>query len=304
MQKLPQLKPGDSVEIIAPSSRCTDTRLQELKALLKSWDLNCIVDERIFGDDLLCANTDEIRFELLKKALERNESKAIICARGGYGSMRLIPRLATLTPPAQAKLFVGMSDITALSLYLERHWHWPTLHGGASPDIFSKESLRTLKAFLFNEVKEVSLNGRPLNAQAQEVKTLKATITGGNLCLVQTSLATHWEIDARKKFILLEEVGERGYRVDRMLEQLKQAGAFDEASAIIFGDFLKGNEPDGSSLIAPVLNRFAETIPIPVVQIEGVGHGHTNVPIPLGVETQLQLGKEVKLTYCPGLLRI
>lgn len=304
MQKLPQLRPGDSVEIIAPASRCTDTRLEELKALLKAWDLHCIVEDRIFGEDLLCANTDEMRFELLKKALERNETKAIICARGGYGSMRLIPRLAALTPPHQAKLFVGMSDITALSLYLERHWHWPTLHGGASPDIFSKESLMTLKAFLFNEVKEVSLKGRPLNTQAAEVKTLKASITGGNLCLVQTSLATTWEMDARKKFILLEEVGERGYRVDRMLEQLRQAGAFDEASAIIFGDFINGNESDGSSLIAPVLNRFAEHLSIPVIQIEGIGHGNTNIPIPLGMETKLQLGKEIKLTYYPGLGRI
>lgn len=123
MKKLPVLKPGDSIEIIAPASRCTDKRLHELKELLQSWKLNCIIDKNIFGDDLLCANTDEIRFNLLKNALLREDTKAVICARGGYGSMRLIPDLSMITPPELEKLFIGMSDITALSLFFERHWH-------------------------------------------------------------------------------------------------------------------------------------------------------------------------------------
>src|SRR5690348_3082 len=116
MQSLPILKPGDSVEVIAPAARCSDQQLTALKELLASWQLNCTVDQHIFGDDLLCANTDEIRFQCLKNALLNPDTKAVICARGGYGSMKLIPALSKLTPPPSPKLFLGMSDITALHL--------------------------------------------------------------------------------------------------------------------------------------------------------------------------------------------
>src|SRR5579872_1514920 len=106
MQKLPILKTGDSIEIIAPASRCSDQRLMDIKSLLTSWGLNCIVSPHIFGNDLLCANTDQVRFELLKNALFNPETKAVICARGGYGCMRLIPELSRLKPPAALKLFI------------------------------------------------------------------------------------------------------------------------------------------------------------------------------------------------------
>ena len=107
MKKLPRLKQGDRVEIIAPASRCADALLHDLHALLTSWNLNCVVSENIFGDDLLCANSDDVRFSLLKQALYHPETKAVICARGGYGSMRLIPELAKLTPEPQPNYLLG-----------------------------------------------------------------------------------------------------------------------------------------------------------------------------------------------------
>ncbi len=293
MQKLLSLKPGDSVEIIAPASRCTDERLAEIKELLASWQLDCIVSPDIFGKDLLCANSDDIRFESLKKALFNPKTKAIICARGGYGCMRLIPELSKLSPPTFHKLFVGMSDITALNLYLQQAWHWPVIHGAIAKDKFSDESLASLKSVLFGDINKIEYAGVPLNAQAKMDRTIESSITGGNLCLVQTSLKTAWEMDGRGKIIFLEEVSERGYRIDRMLEHLDQAGIFKEAAAILLGDFLEGKEPDGTSLIQPVLERFADTCKIPVVQVKGLGHGRTNFPLPLGVPAQLILGKNV-----------
>ncbi len=295
MQNLPTLKPGDSVEIIAPASRCSDKDLTNLKGLLESWQLNCIIADNIFGSDLLCANTDEARFKSLKNALKNTKTKAIICARGGYGSMRLIPELAKITPPVSPKLFVGMSDITALNLYLQQQWQWPTLHGALSIDKFSPASIAAVKSILFGEVPHVEFSGSPLNAFAEKNHAIEASVTGGNLCLVQTSIGTAWQMNADNKIILLEEIGERGYRVDRMLEHLHQANIFKDASAIVFGDLLEGKESDGSSLIEPVLKRFAQTCKIPVVKINGVGHGHVNFPVPLGTKAKLQLGKQIKL---------
>ncbi len=295
MQNLPVLKPGDSVEIIAPASRCSDKQLTDLKELLTSWQLNCIVDKDIFGDDLLCANTDDVRLISLKNALQNAKTKAVICARGGYGSMRLIPELTKIIPPTSPKLFMGMSDITALNLYLQQQWQWATLHGALTLDKFSPESITAVKSILFGEIKQVELQGIPLNTLAEKNHTLKGTITGGNLCLVQTSIGTLWQIDGRNKIIFLEETGERGYRIDRMLEHLSQANIFKDAVAIVFGDFLEGKESDGSSLVEPVLKRFAHTCKIPVIKVNGVGHGHTNFPMPLGTEAKLQLGNKIKL---------
>ena len=296
MKTLPQLKPGDCVEIIAPASRCSDQRLATLKELLESWCLTCLIDESIFGDDILCAHTDEWRFHSLSKALHNPEVKAIICVRGGYGSMRLIPSLSTLPCPAEPKLFVGMSDITAFHLYLGQQWHWPTILGALTSDVFSAESIAMLKAILFRENDHVAFSGRALNSAAASNRLINAPLTGGNLCLVQTSIGTLWQLDGRDKIIFLEEIDERGYRVDRMLEHLRQANLLKNAAAIVFGDFLGGNEANGKNLIQPVLERFAQQCNIPVIQIEGVGHGHTNFPLMLGTTAQLQLGNRITFT--------
>lgn len=294
---LPILKSGDSVEIIAPASRCSDQELTALKALLMSWQLRCIVSDDIFGHDLLCANTDEIRFSSLKNALQRNETKAVICARGGYGSMRLIPALSKLKPQSIPKLFIGMSDITALNLYLQQKWNWPVLHGALAIDKFSPESIATSKAILFGEKNKIEFKGIALNDAAKKNNIIKTTITGGNLSLIQASIGTLWQIDPANKIILFEEIGERAYRIDRMLEHLRQSHIFLKGAAIVFADFLGGEEPNGASLIKPVLKRFAENTHIPVIQVQGIGHGPINYPIPLGTPVTLQLGTQAHLTW-------
>jgi muramoyltetrapeptide carboxypeptidase len=297
MLKLPVLKPGDSVDIIAPASLCSDKQLITLKELLESWQLNCLIPDDIFGEDVFCANTDEIRFKHLVNALENPQSKAIICARGGYGSMRLIPALSKITPPQSAKLFVGMSDLTALQLYLQQQWQWPTIHGSAAPDRFSPESIASIKAILFGDIKQIQFTGLlPLNPYAKENRIIESSLVGGNLSLIQTSIGTSWQLNGKNKIILLEDTHERGYRIDRMLQHLKQAGIFKDAAAILIGDFIEGAESDGTSLIQYAIDRFALNSKIPIVRIEGVGHGYTNFPVLLGTNTTLQLGEQIVLT--------
>lgn len=295
MVKLPILKPGDAIEIIAPASRCSDKLLKDIKNILESWQLHCIIEPGLFGNDLLCANSDAQRFKALKNALERSDTKAILCARGGYGSMRLIPELYKIQN-ATPKLFIGMSDITALHLFLEQQWQWPTLHAALALDKFSEESVDKLKSILFGGIQQLCFSGTALNEAATKTRIIETSITGGNLCLVQTSIGTGWQMNGNQKIIFLEEVSERGYRIDRMLEHLSQAQLFSNAEAIIFGDFIDGNEPNGSSLIQPVLKRFAENCSIPVIQMPGIGHGAKSYPLPLGTKVTLTLGDNIKLT--------
>lgn len=295
MKKLPVLLANDVVEIIAPASRCLDSELLALKNLFESWQLKTVIAEDLFGEDLLCANSDVMRLHHLKNALQNPQTKAVVCARGGYGSMRLLPELAKLTPIDCNKIFVGMSDTTALQLFLQQTWQWPTIHGAAAPSRFSAESIASLKAVLFGDCQQVEFIGMPLNSAATMNHSIHATVIGGNLTLIQAGIGTFWQLNGHEKIILLEETGERGYRVDRMLEHLWQANILNDAAAIVVADFIGGKEPDGSSLIKPVLARFAERCSIPVVQIEGVGHDYINYPVPLGTEAVLQLGDEIRL---------
>lgn len=297
MRKLPILKTKDSIEIIAPASRIKNEQLNDLVKLVESWGLNCIVEKDIFGEDLLCANSDAARFRHLEKSFLRKETKAILSARGGYGSMKLLPALSKISAPSHPKLFIGMSDITALTLFLEQKWSWPSLHGAAALDKFSPESIEALRSIMFGEKPQLEYFGIPMNSLAKNSEMLSAVFTGGNLCLVQTSIGTIWQIEGKNKIIFLEDTGERGYRIDRMLEHLSQADIFKHAKAIVFGDFVEGLEPDGRSLVMPVLERFANRLHIPAVQISGIGHGFTNIPIPLGVEASLHLGEKTKLTF-------
>lgn len=291
------LSHGDTVELIAPASRCSEQQLIDIKQLVESWGLNCLLSADIFGDDILCANSDEARFKHLERALNNPLTKAIICVRGGYGSMRLIPKLRQMAQPKSSKILVGMSDITSLQLYIQQQWNWPIIHGAAVPGKFSPESIASLKSILFGETKQLEFTKlTPLNEHAKSNRIINSSLTGGNLSIIQAGVGTAWELDGRNKIVLLEEIGERAYRVDRLLEHLLQANLLQHASAIVFADFLEGNEPNGTSLIQEVLNRFAQDCAIPVVQIQGIGHGYINAPIPFGTATTLQLGDEIKLT--------
>ena len=295
----PILKPGDAVEVIAPAGRVSEENLAKIVALLTHWKLQVKVADDILGDDLLCANSDAARFQHLKQALFNSSTKAIICARGGYGAMRLLPELFKLQRPPTPKLLLGMSDITALQIFLQQQWGWSTLHGSLAVWHLTETSLAAVRQIIFGEIKQLELTDlTPLNNGAKQTTVISSSIVGGNLCLVQCSLATPWQFKAEAKIILLEEINERAYKVDRMLEQLYQANIFANAKAIVFGDFMGGEEPNGASLIMPVLRRFAERISIPVLQIKGVGHGAINQAIPLGTAVKLITGVKSSLS-CP-----
>jgi len=285
------LKPGDEVDVIAPAGRPYPGHLTQIIEVLTAWQLRVNMPDDILGDDLLCANSDAMRLRHLQAALMNPKSKAIICARGGYGMTRLLPALFNMQPPAQPKLVVGMSDLTSLAIFLEQQWGWASLHAAMSVWRLEPVSITAIKQALFAETNPIKFTQvEPINQLAKENRLINSSVAGGNLCLVQAGLGTAWQLNAQDKIILLEEVHERGYRVDRMLEHLHQAGIFTQAKAVIFGDFIGGEEPNGTSLIQPVLQRFAERLPIPVVHIKGIGHGNINYPIPLGTPSQLQLG--------------
>jgi muramoyltetrapeptide carboxypeptidase len=304
------LREGDIVDLVAPGFACTPEELDGAVRFLLDWGLEPRLPAHIFGRDTLSAHDDDTRVRYLIDALEAPDSKAVWCVRGGYGSIRLVPELLKAKrPKGPAKLFIGLSDITTLHLFLNQRWNWATVHGplldrlgkGAAPAKFVRE----LRNFVFGSASEIDfMKLKPLNDLARSRQTICGTVSGGNLITLQSTLSTalHWQ--TQDKILFFEDIGERGYRVDRVLEHFRQAGLFTHAKAIVFGDFTGGNESDGSNRVAAVLKRFAENLDIPVLKGLQSGHSVIQRPLPLGAPAKLKLGDTPVLNCNSGVTLI
>ena len=297
------LKPNDVVDIIAPASNAPSGKLEEGVKWFESVGLRTHVPKDLIQTDLFFAAPLSVQLEHITHALY-SDSKAIWCLRGGYGSMRLVPYLMKMKPPKRPKLFIGFSDITSLHLFFSEHWGWPTIHGRTvsqlNPEFSKVHDVELLKKIIFGKKKDYTFkNLTPLNQKAEDKKSLKGKITGGNLRIIQSSLSTDWELNPRGKIVYIEDVGERGYSVHRMLEQLIQAKLLDKGvKAVVFGDFTESLERDGRNLVWDAIERFADKVPYPVLKGLPAGHGHeTNYPVPFNTQCLLKLGKKGSL-FC------
>jgi muramoyltetrapeptide carboxypeptidase len=156
----------------------------------------------------------------------------------------------------------------------------------------TEEEKKEILDVAFGRVERLTFeNLIPMNAAARGKKRITAPVTGGNLMTVQSSQGTPWAFHARGSVIFLEEVNERGYRIDRLLVSLRQSGYFDKAKAVVFGDFLGGDEPDGQNFVGPVLESFARETKIPVLRGLPSGHGSLRRTLPLATKSVLDLSR-------------
>lgn len=294
------LSPGDTVDIIAPASASTQERFELGLEWLRNSGLIPRYSDKMIQTDLYFAAPLEEQFEQLKAALY-SDAKVIWCLRGGYGSMRLLPLLDKISPPPKPKLLIGFSDITALHIYFNQKWNWPSLHGRTisqlQPD-WDIHQDKMLLDVLFGETPSVTFNSLvPMNEAARVSREIEGVVTGGNLRLIESSLGSAWQINAKDKFLFIEDVSERGYAVDRMLEHLHQAQVTDHGlKALLIGDFTEGLEKDGSDLIPAALQRFADKVDYPVLKQMPCGHAKgSNAPLPFNTHSKLTLGNQPHL---------
>lgn len=306
MKRWEFLRPGDIVDIVAPASHTAQISLDQGAAWLESLKLIPRMQPGIIQGDVFFAAPLKIQLEQFKDALY-SDSKAIWCVRGGYGSLRLIPYLQKLKPPRRTKIFLGFSDITALHLFFNQQWKWPTIHSRNISAMKTEESRlrdrKVLQDLILGKLTSPLCFKRltPLNQAAQENKTISGQITGGNMRILQTSLKTSWELKAKGKILFIEDVAERGYSVDRMFEQLIQARIIDKGlTALVIGQFTEGEEKNGTDLTSQALTRFASSVPYPVLRGLPCGHGEINFPLPLGTHCELILGRQAQLLCDSG----
>lgn len=267
------------VDVVAPGFRPTAAQIQAARVAGKSLGLRLRFPKNLLGRDLLCSNSDAARVEHVQRALLQPDSRIIWCLRGGYGSARLLPSLASwargrkLSP----KLLWGISDITALHLFWNQQLKWPSVHGPllnmlGEADGNTRSMLAETQALLRGEVRDISLAGlKSLQAHSKPA-LIQGEAQGGTLALVASLVGTPFLKPFHNKVVFFEEIGERAYRIDRMLQQLTQAGVFTGVRAVVFGSMKECLEPDGRVLWPAVVKRWAATQPFPV--FTGLPSGH------------------------------
>ena len=282
----PYLKAGDTVAIVAPSGvlKNRTKEVDQAKAILKSWGLHVVIGQHLFNQANHFAGTDDERCEDFQKALDDPKISAIWCARGGYGTVRILDKLDYTKFKQNPKWLIGYSDITALHNQVHNAGV-ESIHAlmctSLQDDLETiKETVSTFKDAIFGKPLSYTLEGSKYN------KTGKATapIVGGNLTMIHTMLGSKTSIDTSGKILFIEEIGEYKYHIDRMLQSLKRAGYFKNCKGVIIGDITKLRKNTtlwGTSIEQLVLDALAD-YDFPIAFNMPAGHEKDNRAMILG----------------------
>jgi muramoyltetrapeptide carboxypeptidase len=298
----PALRPGDKVAVIAPASAFDRAMFEAGCAELDRLGYRVVRRDDIFDRDIYFAGSTERRAREFHEMWERDDVRAIICARGGYGCNYLLPRLDLELIRRKPKIFVGCSDITALLTYIHDETGLVTLHGPMTAGDFARRAVdepQFRAAVSSSEMDEFKLS----RDHALRGGNGEGKLYGGCLSILAASLGTPYEFQMPEQAILfLEDIGEPAYRLDRMLMQLKLAGKFRNVRGIIFGEMQGCTAPAGYEL-KDVLLRVIDDLDVPVAW--GLKSGHVSqgpaVTLPIGVRAQFTVTDKVSLTLEPAV---
>jgi muramoyltetrapeptide carboxypeptidase len=291
--RLRRLRSGDRVALVAPASSFPADEVPAGVAELARLGLEAVYDQAIFDKDRFVAGSIETRVRAIIKAWQDPSIAALIAIRGGYGSAELLPFLDPDILIDGRKALIGYSDITAILTLYQRHGlaaiHGPMIDRRISkgPAAYDEDSFRRV---LMSDAAAGDL--QPAQLETLIGGTATGTLTGGTLTQLVASMGTPWEFDPPHGSVLfIEDIGERPYRIHRMLTQAAQAGLFTAATAIVFGEFPGCDEPGGDPAIRDVLRDFMKEFRGPVLFNFPSGHtAGATWTLPFGVNVEVAGG--------------
>lgn len=289
MLKLNKLSNDSTIGVICPASPEDNSFIDEKLLKFSELGFNIKKGSYIYDTYGYLAGTDKDRAKDLMDMFSNPEIDAIVCFRGGYGSIRMAPYLDLNIIKKNPKPFCGYSDITLLLNYFNKKCNFPTFH---SPMINSKfDDELTLQYFtnvLTNFNKNSFYNLRKLsdnNIHYINKSDFNGKLVGGNLSLITSTLGTPYEIDFNKSILLIEEVSESPYAIDRMLSQLLSSGSLKKCSAIILGHFTDCTCKNRNTFnLNEVFYQKLSNLDIPIIIGLPFGHDYPNITLPIGAK--------------------
>ncbi len=286
MQKPAALRPGDKIAVVAPSGKVDDEKLKTGIAALERAGFAVETADNILARKGYLAGEAVGRAAALRKFFERSDVAAILAARGGFGSIQMLPYLDADAIRRHPKIFVGYSDLSIVINWLVQRCGMVAFHG----PMVAMELARGLDGrnadFFWG-----TLTGKKTRWDIDLGETVRSGVAegeaaGGCLSTIVTTIGTPYEIDTAGKMLFLEDVAEKPYRIERMLTHMRMAGKLDRVAGIVFGSF-SYCEGDGEREVAEIIREMFRDAPYPVATGVPAGHGDDNIILPLGVKMKL-----------------
>ena len=284
----PPLRPGDTIGVVAPGGSVYEDRLQRGVRALEARGFGVELAEGILDRKGYLAGAEQQRARTLERFFVRDDIRAVFCARGGFGSIQLLPGLDPERIRAHPKIFVGFSDVTALLNWMAQSCGVAAFHGPMVAVEFAGELGGGVGGGFWD-----ALTGRRRRWRIQGSGVLRAgdgpargPVAGGCLSVLVTTLGTPYEVETEGRIVFLEDVGEPPYRIERMLTHLRMAGKLDRVAGVVTGAFNRcesGAERDVQHVLA---DAFRDA-PYPVVTGLPCGHGTANTLLPIGLNAEL-----------------
>lgn len=285
----PRLKPGDTIGIVAPAGPFDPEIFSQGLSILASQGFRTLVSDEIFEKTGYLAGTDAQRAQLVNRLFKDPEVQAVVCARGGFGSLRILPLVDFDVIRKNPKVFIGFSDITALLTAITTRTRLVTFHG---PMV---TTLATAPEFTCNILTTAIASDTPLEIAPADGIVIQAgqakgPVIGGNLNTLCHLLGTPFQAGFKNHILLFEDRGEAPYRIDRMVSQMKLAGCFEGIAGLVLGSFEDCGALDA---IYQIFQEHFQDIDIPILAGFDIGHGKQNMTIPCGIEATLDTDKQL-----------
>lgn len=297
-----RLKKGDLIQLVTPASPCSEEKIQKAISNLEGQGFRVKYSDAIRLRNGHLAGTDAERLADFHSAFRNKEVKAVWCVRGGYGCTRILPQLDYKLIRQNPKILIGYSDVTALLNAIYQRTGLVGFHGPVGATPFTEYNIQHLNATLLQAKSPQIITLSQKNLEKEDPSYQPAIImggkaigslVGGNLCLLASMAGTPFQVDFKGKLVFMEDVGEKPYRIDRMLTQLLQSSNLHLAKGIILGvfeDCLPKNEEFSMTLLETLKDRLAN-LNIPVLYGFSFGHIQNMCTFPIGIQAQLNVEK-------------
>jgi muramoyltetrapeptide carboxypeptidase len=290
----PYLKKGDTVAIVATARKISREDVLPAKELLELWGLNVVLGNNLFAEYHQFAGTDTQRLDDFQKAINAPEVKAVLCARGGYGTNRIIDNIDFSQFTKQPKWIAGYSDVTVLHNHIQSALGIATIHStmpiNFPKDLLANEATETLRKALFGIDYQVHSNNHPLNRQG----IAEGILTGGNLSIIYSLTGTSSQIVTKGKILILEDLDEYLYHVDRMMANLKRSGLLHGLKGLIVGGMtqMKDNATAFGKSAEEIILESVKEFDFPISFGFPVGHWEQNQALVFGQLARLEVNEK------------